>query len=627
MDQVKEALAVALKYGFWIGSTVVLIGALTVWYLSTSTLDKEIASQISSIQSDFKKVSQYQSQMPAQPNELSHIVMNEMIEERKGEVMAAWENVFDAQRNILTWPTIMKDEFLNEFQYVRDPETGKVDKSKLKLPFEKYEEFGNTEHENVNPELLRRYERYIGTQLPALAEIPKAKWTADFNKRPSAGMGMSMGTGMDSGYGDMMASGMSGPATSRGKVDITGTTDEPVVKWSSGSQEALLKDLFPWRGAKNYPSELDVYYSQENLWILKQLLQIVAVVNGDAKQAFEAKIREIKSLAIGKSVSFTEGTMSEPGSRISAGGMGGYGSMGSSEAYGSGMMDSMGGMGGEGAGYGMASDVAAVDPGDGRYVNTAFEPIDASSLRGAFSSNDPSQVAIAVAKRIPVTLKLQMEQQSIPALLAACGNAPLMVDVYQVRIMPKGKSSTATGGMGGGMGMDMGMSGMSGMESMGMGMDMGMSGMGSGGGAAVAGGADEEFPTDLDVEIYGLIYFWNPPSDEALGVDKLKDQAEITIDASAEVIDDLPNPSATTPAADTVPPTVTTPGTGTPATDATGTQPPTTPDAGTPPAPGTTQPAAPDAGDPATPGAATTPPQPAATVTPAGTDPEVTDEP
>ena len=563
MDQVKEYLAVAIKHGFWIGSSIVLIGALTVWYLSTSDLNAKTESQIRKIEGDVQKVSQYRSELPTQPNDLSHQWMNEKIEIRKGEVLQAWQNVFDAQRDILTWPTKLKDDFLIEFKYVKDPETGIVDRNKLKLPFEKYEPFPpSSDTDQVNPELLRRYEQYIGETLPSYAEIAGAKWTADFSKRVGAGGGY----GMD----DMMM----GPARSRQvKVGITGAVEEPVVIWSTSSQETVLKDLFPWRGVKEYPSELDVYYSQENLWILRQLLQIVAAVNGGAQQSFEAEIREIKKLSIGKSVTFNQGSISDPGSRATRG----FGGMGMDDMEGYGDMDmyEMDSMGPGGSSLGLDSEGS--DPGDSRYVNTANEPIDAATLRSAFSSNDPGQVAIAVAKRVPVMLHLQMNQQSVARLLAACGSAPLMVDVRQVRVMPKGGSSSGGGGSGGGYGDMMGMEDEM-MGGMGMG-DMGMGGMGGmGGGVTLA--AAEEYPMDMEVEIYGLIYFYNPPSEESLGIEKVKD--DVSIDESAEVIDALPGPTDTEPATTAEPPATTPPAT---------TPPAATPPAATPPA--TTPPAAP----------------------------------
>jgi hypothetical protein len=526
MDQVKEQLAVVLKYGFWIGSAIVLIGALAIWFLATSDLDQQTEKQIRDIKSDVSTVADYRSKLPTQPNDISHEQMKEMIDERKQEVLQAWQKVFDQQRDILTWPDKMQDEFLNEFKYAKDPETGKVDKNKLKLPFEKYETHPPTEEDdNVPPFLLRRYAQYIGEVLPSYAAIAKAEWTADFDKAPArGGMGMEMEMGMDAM--------MSGGPTRRKPVGIEGTPEEPVVKWSTSSQDAVLKDLFPWRGKKEYPSELDVYYSQENLWILRQLLQIVRAVNGDAEQPFEAKIREIKKLSIGASVAFDKGSISEPGSNVTAG----FGGMGMGmememDMMGEGMdMYSEEAMGG--SGMGGTEDAVGADPGDERYVNTAFEPITASTLRGAFTSNDPNQVAIAVAKRVPVMMRLQMDQRSVSRLLAACGSAPLMVDVHQVRQMPKGAASSS-GGMDMGMGMEMEMD---------MGMGMGME-MGSGAGMPGAGGAgsEEEFPMDLDVEIYGLIYFYNPPSEEALGIEKVTE--DTSIDESAEVVEAQPTPA------------------------------------------------------------------------------------
>lgn len=611
MDQVKESLAVAIKHGFWIGSSLVLIGTLAVWYLSTGDLDKQIDDQIRGIKSDVQKVSQYDMELPTQPNDLSHKWMNDKIEVRKEEVLTAWQRVFDAQRDILTWPDILKDEFLDEFKYVKDPDTGVVDKTKLKLPFEKYELFGDSNTDKVVPMLLRRYEKYIGLVLPQYAEICGAKWTADFESRRGVGGGMSGSMSGSMGGDDYnMEAMMMGPGgRNRAKVDITGASDEPVVIWSKGAQDALLKDLFPWRGVKEYPSELDVYYSQENLWILQQLLEIVATVNGNAQQAFEAEIREIKKLSIGRSVTFNQGTISDPGSKARGGfgGMGGYG-YGGMDGDMQMEMNDVYEMGGD---FRSTSEELGPDPGEERYVNTAFEPISASSLRGAFTSNDPGQVAIAVAKRLPVMMTLQMDQRSIPKLLAACESAPLMVDVHQVRIMPKGGSSS--GGMGGMGGMD-DMGGMSMEDEMmgGMGGYGGPGGGGGGGGGAIK--PPEEFPMDMDVEIYGLIYFFNPPSEESLGVEKV--EGDVSIDESAEVVDALPGP-ATTPA-DTTPPAATTPAETTPpaATQPAGpTADPTQPAGPTQPA--ATQPAAPTQPAPTQPA----PTQPAATPPAAPTPP------
>jgi len=247
--------------------------------------------------------------------------------------------------------------------------------------------------------------------------------------------------------------------------------DGTLVNWSSSSQQQLLSDLFPWRakGSGAPPSTLEVLYSQENLWILRQLMQIIAIVNGDVGQRHQAKIREIDRIAIGKSVPKQAGMISPPGAGMASGGMGGMmgsGMMGSGMMegggegidYGSGgmdmaagMMDMAGGSGGMGmpgmeGGDGMGAEVATVDPGDNRYVDLTGAPLTAEQMRAALSSQSPTDAFMAVAKRVPVMLSLKMDQRNVPELLAVCGSVPLMVEVKHVRILPPGKASDTTSG-------------------------------------------------------------------------------------------------------------------------------------------------------------------------------------
>jgi hypothetical protein len=254
-----------------------------------------------------------------------------------------------------------------------------------------------------------------------------------------------------------------------------------------------------------------------------------------------------------------------------------------------------------------------LDPADNRYVNAALEPITGATLRSALTSNSPSDAALAVAKRVPVMMSLNMDQRAVHELIAACGSADLMVEVHQVRLLPE-----MAGGGSMGMGGDMMDEGMMEMDMGGMGMGMGgMGGMGMGmGGMGAAGSVEpvDETPLDMSVEIYGIIHIYNPPDPVKLGVeqvteDTVLDGATETIGGekvatqppAAAVEGELPTPL---PAATGTPPAAT----GTPPA-ATGTPPAAT---GTPPAaPGTpSAPTAPDTGTPATPPAsppATTP--------------------
>ncbi len=500
MDQVKQYLAVALRYGFWIGATVVLLGSLGIWFMTTSRLTKEADAQTGKIEADISQVAAVRGKLPSHPNPTSHTEMLKKIESREAEVLQAWSTVFDRQRGILTWPeTELQPELIAEF--------------KDKIPIEQFYVHPVAEADEIETTLRNNYAYYIGNALPAIAAIGNTEWTAVFDSSTRGAAGME-GYGMDMG---MEGYGMPGP--------MMGPQDEgPLVKWSRSSQEAVLDDLFPWRGSR--PTTLQIYYSQENMWILKSMLSIIASVNGDARQRFQAKIREIDKLAIGRSVKFGAGNISQPGSGMGGGmdGMGmGMDGMGMEDMYAGGMDSGMdtgmadmyaGGTGG----------VADVDPADNRYVDTLNQPITGAALRGALSSNSPTDANLAVAKRVPVMMRLKMDQRAVPLLIAQCGNAPLMIDVQQVRVLPKGSTGATEMGMESGYGSDMGMG-------MGMGADMG--GMGSGYGAGMAAVTEprDEFPLDMTVEVYGLMYFYNPPQEEKLGVEQIT--ADTVIDGES----------------------------------------------------------------------------------------------
>ena len=603
MDQLKEQLSVVLKYGFWIGSVLVLLGSAVLWYLSTSNLTEENDKRTSALQSKVTSISGIRSELSEHPNELSHKEMEALIVERQQEVLRSWQTLFERQQKILTWPDDLSETLLEQFE-------GKV-------PIEKYVEFDDESPDPTELTLRNNYARYIKNALPDIAKIARTEWTAKFDA--GAGMmGMGGGMGMEMGIG--MGMGMSGMGRGPTIVGVGGLEQGPVVQWSTGSQSALLSDLFPWRGS--VPSTLEIYYSQENLWILKQLMQIIAAVNGDARQPYQADIHEIKRLSIGKSVQFGAGNISKPG--VAGGGMEAM-MMGMDMEMGMGMMEmDMGEM--------MGMDVEAVDPGDGRYVDLDREPIDGSTLRSALTSEQPSDVNLAVAKRVPVMMSLKMNQKAVPELLATCGSVPLMVEVQQVRLLPpdhSGGAGAMTGGMGmeemGGMGMEEEMGGM------GMGMD-GMGGMGMGSTPA-ATKRDKEFPLDITVEVYGLIFIYNPPNRSALALEEIDKDTELS-DGPEIVASDKPKPAPATRTNDVLPspnplrPADAAAATTAPATAAT-TDPAAaaataTPPAASPTAPAGTPPAVvpvPPAGTPPA-GAAPAEPPPATPPTPA-TDPPV----
>ena len=273
-----------------------------------------------------------------------------------------------------------------------------------------------------------------------------------------------------------------------------GLRQGPLVVWTEGSQANLLADLFPWRQS-GLPNTLEIYYSQENLWVLRQLLEIVGGVNGAAKQPYQAKIHEIDTIKIGSSVVFGAGQIAAPGSNSTSAGI----------DFNSGLetpdFDDF-------SSDGMGTEVVSPDPANFRYVSEGLEKIAATDLRSALKDVKPQNVALAIAKRLPVMMSLKMNQRAIPELLAACGSANLMIKVRQTRIMPKGDISRSSNGNG---------------------FDE-MTG-GNGRGSNRNDQSTDEFPLDMQVEIYGLIYIYNPPDLAKLAIEQITEE---TVDQAVQ---------------------------------------------------------------------------------------------
>jgi len=525
MDKLKEQLAPVIRQGFWVLTVLVTIGSLAIWWMASGKLVAEYQTASSKIESDAQRVTSVSSKMAEHPNLETHEQMQKLIKAREQEVLDAWTSVYKRQQEILLWPASLQEDFVREFKDL--------------TPIELAVEFPTPEEKEKESTLLNRYRYYIPAVLPGIAEIAQTKWTADVEK--SAGGGGMSGAEYDgggSGGGPMM-------------YGAGGVPEEgPLVKWETSSQQSLVTDLFPWNGGQ--PTTLDVLYSQENLWILRQLMQIIASVNGDAGQRFQAKIHEINRIAIGSSVKTTAGSISKPSSDLASGMGGDYMSMGGGDEYMGGDMSS----GSMGMDSGMMAGGVALDPGDNRYVDTSGKPLLAATLRSALASKQPADAFMAVAKRVPVMMSFKMDQRAIPDLIAKCGSAQLMVEVKQVRILPSGTSSAAGAGggdYGGGMESSSGMEG----GGYGEGMDSGMGGMTPG----PTGATKEQFPLDLDVEVYGIIYVYNPPIAENLGVEKVTEETVIegqsVLDGSAVAPEAAPvnaTPDATVPAGTTVVP-------------------------------------------------------------------------
>jgi len=586
VDQVKKALSVLNKYKFWITCAILALLPLGMWFTSTAGIDKSFAERKSKIESAMTTAKNIAA-VENHPNPYSHEGLSKSIEQTTQSVLAAWMAQYQKQENILVWPKELREDLrlaLNKYR-----------------PIESNIEYPTPPEQELRNEFREDYRDYIKDELPKLAEIIGAKWMMTATA-PGADSGMMGGygggygsyggteaesgygpAGMAGAYGAAGMSGMSGMSGMPGMSGMYGSGSGPgmlasqeedfVVNWDSGDQ-GRLRARFDWsNNPEKRPNTIDMLYAQEDLWVLNALMNIIKETNREATANYNAIIKQLNYIQLGRSVTPAAGRVQRV-TAAAAGGYGAYGSAGmeSMDMYGAESSSTMGdmmaasmaaaaGAGTEGeTGLMTAGPAAAPDPAERRYVDNNYQPLPAADVRAALApdAKDPEKAFLVVAKRIPIRMGLTMDQRRLPRLIAACGNSNLMVEVRQVRVNKK--SSITDGGygaMGGGGGMGGMMAGMGGggygsygMEESGSGFGggYGMEGMDMGGGYGGYGGmggmatSAMKSSYDLPVEIYGIVYIYNPVDKAKLGIEQVA-EADGTNAAPAE-------PAAAVPAAE-----------------------------------------------------------------------------
>lgn len=501
MDQVKLAGTWLKKNYFWVLAGTCAILSIAFWFISTGALSAQASTWTGQIDSAYQ-TGQSVVSTSNHPNDVSHKKMDERIAVLADDVYAAWAARYNKQKRYLIWQDFAGDEFVATVRKLQ--------------PIELHVE-PTTELLDVNERQI--YRNFIDDELAnLLAKTIDAQWYADAAEETGSRVG-------------------------------SGATNEVVgvVDWAVSNQKEIHESRFTWTG--RVPTTLEILYAQEDLWVYSAVLSVIQKTNGDITQRYQAAIKTVKYIDIGRDA-------------IGFGGLIGSTSSTTAETSGgSDMMSSMGGPGGSdmmagggatsastgGAGTGGAAATTS-DPGDHRYIDTTFKPVMASSLRSAYSSSSPDDAYLIVAKRMPVRMGLVIDHRQLPKLLAECGNADLQLEIRQVRIATESLSDgrTFVGGSGGGGGRsgggmfggegDMdggggsggGMFGRSSTSNAGEDSDGG-EGMFSGGGGGGMGGMyggrggttqtklSDDSPYDVHVELYGVIYIYNPVDREKLG--------------------------------------------------------------------------------------------------------------
>lgn len=519
MDDLKRYLKEAAKYSFWIISGLVLLLSAVVFYLVKSGLDQAITQRINALNGSFSKINEVSNKTSTHPNDSSHKEMENRLNGLVDDVDQAWKFQYERQKEFLTWPQ-------SAFQF---PQTREIFDGLR--PFEKQVPFPLPEKA---PEPLDKitvrdrdvYKGYIEPEFPALAKKIGSSWKFVLDAKALSGGG---GFEPPGGGGSFAPPGLGGFSTGPGAKAAEPTRD--LVRWSEASQKEIISDALPWFSKPTPPSIYEIYYTQEDIWLLRGLMDILANTNSEAKENFQAIVREIEFIRWGARASRDAGALAGADAVGGGGGMMG-GMMGGMPGMGGGPPGGYagGGAGGAPAGYGGmgggkgglmpggGAGPARRDPADGRYVDNSFKPLTGAQLRTAMSLQNANDAVIAVAKRIPVRMRLKVDESQIGRLITECGNGKMMLEVLQVRYNTDAAAApgAASGAAGGGAGFP------GGAASMGTGGGAGASfkeddsGEGGGGGASMPGmpGAGESPDTrgEIPIEIYGLVYLYNPPS-------------------------------------------------------------------------------------------------------------------
>jgi hypothetical protein len=450
MDQLKTILGHLKKQHFWVLAGLVLLLSLTGWYLASTQLAEEYATNKGKIENEFNELRQIVSQTN-HPNEKFEAGTNVLTANLTKDVQKAWTLVYaDQKAKVLKWPTALGDDFLEWIEAASPTDDIPIDYRDM-------------------------YLNYVKEEFPRLLQIVDARPFWDHDDEESGGAEGSRRPRMEA------------LAPNRRNRPVAQKKDYTVI-WEAKNQRAIDEALDFGEGI---PDSTAVRFCQENLWVYHALLNAIAQVNEGATGNHNAKIKEIVALNIGREASMMM-LESLASGRI----------VGSHEGMGAGMGGMpMGMTGGEmpagaaggapgGIGEGMMPDGterASNMLDDKRYVDEKGIPL-------------PSGTAgPAEFKRMPIQMQLVMDQREIARLLVALADSALPVEIRQLRINAKMSGVLRQPHRQFGYGNEGGSS---------------AQGSRGGPVAMRRDKAFEDsmqYPYDLPVELTGIIYIFNPP--------------------------------------------------------------------------------------------------------------------
>ena len=542
MDQLKVVLQAIKKHHFWILCGVIVVVVLAVWWSATSGLAGIIKERRDALDAKMTNVRSVAAQsLHENQDVVDGIDANQKLTTKS--VREAWELLHEKQKEYMEWPVLLGPDFAQYMKFL-PPSAPIPDQFRDRYMYF-IQDYFPTLYEIVD---IRLHVQLDERGNPVLDEDGNKQKVDPFEgsrgRQTFAGEGAGMPMAMP--MGDAYDSGGYGDGRTSGSGDLIG-----VVDWEMADLKRIRDSLF-W---PNRPETIQVRLAQEDLWVYEALLRSIAATNGEVKSYHKAAVKQIRALEIGQRAA--PAFAQSRGISLRTGGsmtMGSYGDemMGGDE-YAAQMADTMvepdeaGAPMSLGAGpspYSAGMPGTAASPEEQlktrllenryvHYVDNNLEPLPASEATAGESK----------FKMMPVRMLLLVDQRKITQLLVQCANASMPVVVTKVALNPGrgtidftrfssgGRTAYEEGGSdlmyGGAMspGAPMGTGApmmprpgmMPGDSTYDMYEDEGSS-MGMGPGMGTSQRQGQQTTYDIPIEIQGVIYIFNPPDSEKLGV-------------------------------------------------------------------------------------------------------------
>ncbi len=452
MDKVKEILALAKKYLFWIILGVVLLTTVVAWYLGTSEAAEQFKKRKAEISAKEKEVSDVVAKAD-HPNQDSIKSIVEKQDALKSKVLAAWMKLYEEQRERNPWPSFLGEDFLKE-----------VNK---KGP-----------NDEIDIHFRERYQNAIEEIVPLIDALGNIRQTSSTDGGVGAGLGPAQ-----------TKTAVPPKPTPQPKTTFPGKTSPKTTPRPESAEPSVLEDkgLVEWDPANKAslvsklkwttrPSTKRVRLTQEDIWVYRSLLQVIANANEGVTERRNAAVKKILLLDIGAAA--TKDWAAAENKVFS----------GQSVATPADATGAAATTGGAEGGASADADIIA-----SRYVDDKGTPISADAAGTA-----------PEFKMMPICMRLVADQRKIPKLLAECANRAMPIEVKRVRLSPDAGGTVIS-----------------------------LSSTPDAGAAAAAGqtpttktgDAKEAETLDVTVEILGVIFIYNPPDKEKLGGAKGADSA------------------------------------------------------------------------------------------------------